>query len=99
MSIFYGSRYRLEKLLQVEDMDGSVYAVYPLRKTTVEPPAGSKRYLVQAGETFESLAYRFYNDANKWYVLADVNPQIFWPLDLESGEEIIVPPRSYAEFN
>ena len=86
-------------MLQIEEGDGNVYLVFPLRKTTVDPPTGSKRYLVQAGETFESLAYRFYNDANKWYILADVNPQIFWPLDVESGVEIIVPPRSFAELS
>lgn len=99
MSIFYGSRYRLDSTIQVTDSDGNVNSVFKLRKTTVEPPIGSKRYTTQAGDTMEGLAFRFYTDANKWYILADANPQIFWPLDLESGVEIIVPPKSYAELN
>lgn len=99
MTIFYGSRYRLTIPIQIQDSDGEYNSVFPLRKTTIDPPTGSKRYTTQAQDTFESLAFRFYSDANKWYILADANPQIFWPLDLESGVEIIVPPRSYAELN
>lgn len=99
MTIFYGSRYRLLTPIQITDSDGEVNSVFPLRETTIEPPVGSKRYATQSGDTFESLAFRFYGDANKWYVLADANPHVFWPLDLVSGMEIIVPPRSYAELN
>ena len=99
MAVFYGSRHRFTRPIQVEDGDSNVYSVFPLQQTTVEPPTGSKRYLVQGGDTFETLAYSFYNDANKWYVLADANSQVFWPLDLESGVEVIVPPRSFAELN
>jgi nucleoid-associated protein YgaU len=99
MSIFYGSRYRFEAPIQVTDVNGEVESVFPLRETSVDAPVGSTRYYVQAGETFESLAFRFYGDGNKWYILADANPQIFWPLSLESGVEIIIPPRSYAELN
>jgi nucleoid-associated protein YgaU len=44
----------------------------------------------------ESLAYRRYGDANKWYVIADANPEIFFPLDLEAGNVIRIPPKTVA---
>lgn len=96
MSIFKGSRYRFGNLIQVIDGTGSVQAIHTMRVTTVDPPKGSRTYVVEAGDTFEKIAYKEYSDANKWYILADVNPQIFWPLDLRSGDEIYIPPKSYA---
>lgn len=99
MPIFSGSRYRVLDPIQVEDANGNIESYHQLRPTTFDPPIGSKRYTTQAGDTFEKLAFQRYGDANKWYILADANPQIFWPLDLESGVEVIIPPKSYAELN
>ena len=99
MSIFAGSRYRLLEPIQVEDSEGAVNSYHRLRKTTSEAPVGSKRYTTQSGDSFETLAFQRYGDSNKWYILADANPHIFWPLDLVSGQEIVIPPKSYAELN
>ena len=100
MTLFKGSRYRFKEAIQAMDADGNVEAFYPLRDTTLQDPIpGSARHLVLAGETFESLADMRYADATKWYIIADANPQIFWPLDLTEGVEIIIPPRSYAELS
>jgi len=96
MPIFRGSRYRLVDRIQIEDNDGEISSVYTLRKFPADIPRGSVPYKTRAGDTFESLAYRYYDDANKWYIIADVNPQIFWPFDLQSGALIYIPPRTYA---
>ena len=98
MPLFSGSRYRFNKTFQVETEDGTSVC-HQLRRTAVEPPPGSRRYTVKSGDTFESLAFERYGNANKWYVLADVNPQVFWMFDLIAGEDIIIPPRSYAELS
>jgi len=96
MTIFRGSRYRFGKVIQALDETGEANQIYELRRTTVDPPEGSIPYTTQAGDTFESLAAKRFGDGNKWYVLADMNPQIFFPLDLEPGTLIYLPPRSYA---
>jgi hypothetical protein len=44
----------------------------------------------------ETLAVLFYSDARKWYIIADANPEIFFPLDLEVGINLTIPPRTYA---
>lgn len=99
MTIFHGSRYRLNDPVQAVDSDGLSETHYPLRETTLESDIGFRRYRTVAGDTMESLAFDKYGDANKWYVIADANPQIFWPLSLEAGEEIILPSQTYAELN
>ena len=96
MPIFKGSRYRLVDKLQIEDNDGEINSVFTLRKFPLEVPKGSVPYTTRAGDTFESLAAKHYSDANKWYIIADVNPQVFWPLDLTSNTLIYIPPRTYA---
>jgi len=96
MTIFSGSRYRIEKPIQVQTAEGTSIC-HKLRKTTVEPPLGSKRYTTKAGDTLESLAFERYGNANKWYIIADVNPHVFWMFDLMAGQDIIIPPKSYAE--
>lgn len=97
MAIFRGSRYRQAGTIQVADKDGQVENYLGLRETTDKTPLGSTQYLTEAGDTFETLAAREYGNAEKWYVLADVNTHIFWPLDLEAGTPIAIPPKSYAE--
>ncbi len=96
MSIFKGSRYRFGDVYQAQDADLDFNNVHVIRKTTAVRPDGTRPYTTRARDTFESLADREYGDANKWYVLADMNPAIFWPLDLEPGTLIQIPPKSFA---
>jgi phage tail protein X len=76
--------------------EGELIRYHPLQPTTDWDTEDYEPYITKAGDTFESLAFRFYADGNKWDVLADANPQIFWPLGLPSGVEIKVPPLSKA---
>lgn len=99
MSLFRGSRYRLLRMIQTEDSDRNIESVFELRPIENSPPRGSQTYRIKPGDTFEKIAAKKYKDGNKWYVIADVNPHIFWPLDLEVGEVIYLPPRSYAEIS
>ena len=48
-------------------------------------------YSVGIEDTLESLATKLYNDPMQWWRIADVNPQIAFPLDLISGTEIRIP--------
>lgn len=96
MTIFSNSRYRNIPTLQVDLEDGDSVAVYELRPTTFVPEEGLRAYTTRAGDTFEKLAYQLFGDGNKWYVLADLNPHIFWPLDLGSGVQISLPTQTFA---
>lgn len=96
MTLFRGSRYRFGEVIQVQDSEGEVNRVHVRRNTTNIPTKGTRSYVALAGDTFEKIAEREYGDANKWYVLADANPEVFWPLDLQAGIQIRIPPRSFA---
>lgn len=48
-------------------------------------------YTLKYGDTLESLAAKLYGDPGQWWRLADVNPQVVFPLDIAPGTEIRVP--------
>jgi nucleoid-associated protein YgaU len=81
---------------QVEDSVGNTYKIHKIRKTTISPSAGFRLYTTRAGDTFEKLAASEYGDARKWYVIADANPDVFFPMDLEVGIQIVIPNKSFA---
>lgn len=96
MTVHQTSRYRFADTQQVEDSDGNIANIHKIRRTSAPLRAGSRVYVTKAGDTFESIAYREYGDARKWYVIADANVDIFFPLTLTSGVSIIIPPKSVA---
>jgi nucleoid-associated protein YgaU len=48
-------------------------------------------YSVQIGDTMESLASKLFNDPGQWWRIADVNPQVGFPLDLTPGTQLRIP--------
>ena len=95
------SRYYLQpRSFRLQFGEGDTHGDEPLsidqitgrRSTTWGEPASAMKYTVQAGDTIHSLADKFLKDQNRWWRIADVNPQIFYPLeDLAAGQEIIIP--------
>jgi len=72
--------------------DGSVELGYGLR--SIPSLVGrNKLCLVEPGESFFTLAVKYYGDDNLWTLLADANPHIRYPLDLQAGDEIVIPNR------
>jgi phage tail protein X len=96
MTIHQGSRYRFKNILQVTDELGQTNYVHKIRKTTLGVLGGSRIYRTKAGDTLEKLAETFYSDSRKWYAIADANPEIFFPLDLDVGIDLTIPPRTYV---
>ena len=97
MSYFTHSRYLHQPRLQVGDHLGNFYEVPEQRATTVfeaEHPAGTRTVVVEPGESFDSLATDHLGTPALWWLLADFNPHIFYPLDLVDADMINLPPRS-----
>lgn len=58
-----------------------------------------KLYTVKEGDNITRLAFRFYKDPQKWFLIADVN-KLFNPFILEIGQELIIPnPNRYGRNN
>ena len=47
-------------------------------------------YTIRDGDNLTMIAYKFYKDPLKWFVIADVN-EIENPFNLEVGRDIIIP--------
>ena len=58
-------------------------------------PADSIAHVLVGGETFDSLAARYYGREDLWWRIADANPKRF-SLDWRPGETVIVPPIRVA---
>lgn len=47
--------------------------------------------IVRDGDNMAQYAYRAYRDPERWWVIADANPQAFYPLDLIPGMPLRIP--------
>lgn len=50
-----------------------------------------QKYTVRSGETLESIASKIYGDPTQFWRIADINPQIKFPIDLVPGTVIRIP--------
>ncbi len=62
----------------------------------IRPPetvigAGSIIHMVRGGDTLDLLAYQYYGDESKWYLIADVNAILDVMAPLTPGDQLIIP--------
>lgn len=48
-------------------------------------------YTVRQGDTLESIAARLLGTTERYWELADLNPQVKFPLDIDTGTVIRIP--------
>lgn len=89
MTIFQNSRYANQSVLRLRFSDGVVYPTV-FRGT---PPTASSflHYEVKVGDRFDLLAYAYFEDSTLWWLIADANPEVFYPDDLVPGSIIRIP--------
>lgn len=77
------SRYEYSQLV---DADGVTTAVRkPVNNLYVQ------KYTVKSGDTVENIAAKVYGDPTQFWRIADINPQIKFPMDLVPGTVIRIP--------
>jgi nucleoid-associated protein YgaU len=86
-----GSRYLKVPDYLTADRDGR-----PVRVKQVRPRkqvAGSFQYQVRVGDRLDLLAFRFYRNSRKWWLICDANPDLLdpWRL-LRPGTLLTIPP-------
>lgn len=97
MSVHRSSRYLRQPKLQIVDDKGNTNLVYEQRDTTVfeaDLPAGTHSFVPNAGNSFPSLARSILGRQQFWWIIADCNPDIFYPLDYEDGIRVNAPPKT-----
>lgn len=62
------------------------------RLTTAPDAAGDVvGYYAKEAENFPFLGHKVLDDPNRWHVLAELNPHVWYPLDIMPGEFLRVP--------
>ena len=92
MTVYAGSRYANQSVVLVTDAAGVQHP------TVFGPPRVSfshfAYYQVRAGDRFDRLAGQFLGDDKKWWMIADANPQVFFPELLQPGSMLRIPVSS-----
>jgi len=50
-----------------------------------------KTHVYVEGERLDQIAFKYYNRPNLWWVIAEFNPQIFDPMSIAPGTELLIP--------
>ena len=56
---------------------------------TAQPP--TQEYYAKDTENIQFLGYKFLGDPGRWWEIANANPKVWYPLDLEMGDYIVIP--------
>lgn len=51
--------------------------------------------VTRAGERFDNLAYRYYNDASKWWIIAKANNLVDGSIFIPPGTKLIIPSAGF----
>ncbi len=69
---------------------GSI-AIEALRKQ--RNPRSYSTIIVGEGETFDSLAFKYFRDPEQYWEIADINPHVSFPDRIPAGTPIRIPER------
>jgi nucleoid-associated protein YgaU len=87
---FEGSRYRRTADAAFTDGDGRTATLKATR--TPVPTELALVYQVREGDRLDLLAWRFFHDPRKWWLIADANPDVLDPAELlQPGRSIRIP--------
>lgn len=62
-----------------------------ISKVKPRKPSAYELVVFKEGQSFEELAATHLGDANLWWRIADINPQVLWPDEIASGTRIRIP--------
>jgi hypothetical protein len=88
--IFKGSRYEKTGAYQVTDADGRAFTA--LRIRFIPPTPAGFLHTFKTGERLDILAYNFYRNPEKFWLIADANTEMDPDDLLEPGRQLRIPP-------
>ncbi len=90
---FKGSRYKELPEIKTADAKGQTARSKMLRRIPDTP--GTFLHTVCQTDRLDLLAYKYYGDPQKWWLICDANPGVALLTDLADriGQKIIIPPN------
>lgn len=62
-----------------------------LMTTAPDVSGATSVYYAKETESMQFLGFKFLGDPNRWHEVADLNPQVWYPLDLKAGQIMRAP--------
>jgi nucleoid-associated protein YgaU len=93
---FKGSRYKEIPDFRIAHKNGETIQTKSVRLIPDTP--GIFKHTVKESDRLDLLAFKYYGDPKKWWLICDANPEFSCPLDIqkELGAKIIIPPNRIA---
>jgi len=88
--IFKGSRYEKGGIYQVTDASGQTVSALKIR--FIPPTPDGFRHTFRADQRLDILAYNFYRNPEKFWLIADANTEMDPDDLLEPGRQLLIPP-------
>jgi hypothetical protein len=88
--ILKGSRYEKVKTYQVVTANGQPVTVLGIR--IIPPTRAGFRHTFTAAERLDLLAFQFYRNPEKFWLIADANMEMDPEALAEPGRELLIPP-------
>jgi hypothetical protein len=88
--IFKGSRYEKVGVYQVTEANGQMVNALLIR--FIPPTPAGYLHTFTAGERLDLLAYTFYRNPEKFWLIADANTEMDPDDLLEPGRQLLIPP-------
>jgi hypothetical protein len=88
--IFKGSRYEKVGIYRVTTPDGQ--AVTALQPRFIPPTPAGYLHTFHAYERLDLLAFHFYRDPEKFWLIADANTEVDPEDLLRPGRQLLIPP-------
>lgn len=80
----------IETRIETEESRGRVYKISLVDNL---PPTQQiyTTYTPRETERLDNIAYKFYNDSNKWYIIARANKAVTGKIYAERGQQLLIP--------
>jgi len=90
---FKGSRYLNISDYRIAHKNGATIQVKSIR--LIPDTSGTFEHTVAGSDRLDLLAFKYYGDPKKWWLICDANPEFLSPLDMlkEPGKRVIIPPN------
>lgn len=88
--IFANSRYKNTKVERLRVSGKDNYTLF-LQRDDTRKPFTYREYLTKGEERLELLAWKYYQDPEMWYVIAEANPELTYPDNIPYGLILRIP--------
>ena len=89
--IYENSRYEFERVVRVVDHQGTAHPAIYVSPDIDEQAFLFDLYMVTGTTRLDTLAYQLYGDAERWWVIARANPEVFYPDQIPIGTMLRIP--------